>query len=329
VLLVWPHPLSDWKDSLELVEAVYLAIAREIVRQESLLVVCRDEPHRYHITDLLQRAGTMRDAVRLYIAPSNDTWARDYGPVAVSGVSGTLLLDFGFNGWGNRYPSELDNAITHTLYKAGAFGTVDYRRLPFILEGGSIDTDGRGTLLATTRCLIASGRNPGYDRQRLEHLFNELTGIDRVLWLDHGLLAGDDTDGHVDMLARFCSEDTIAYTRCEDPHDSHYRELDAMARQLGSFLNHEGQPYRLIPLPLPKAIIDGTGRRLPASYSNFLIINGAVLVPVYADPADTVALRRLATGFPGRRMVPIDCRALIRQFGSLHCATMQLPEGAL
>lgn len=198
-----------------------------------------------------------------------------------------------------------------------------------MLEGGSIDSDGSGTLLTTTHCLLESSRNPGFDRARLEAGLHELLGIERVLWLAHGELAGDDTDAHVDMLARFCSPGTIAYSSCSDPQDEHYAPLAAMEQQLQTFRTREGLPYELIPLPLPQPVRDAGGRRLPASYANFLIVNRAVLVPVYDDPADATALAALADCFPGRTIEPLNCLSLIQQNGSLHCATMQLPMGVL
>jgi agmatine/peptidylarginine deiminase len=157
----------------------------------------------------------------------------------------------------------------------------------------------------------------------------EYLGIERVLWLDHGELAGDDTDAHVDMLARLCDSETIAYLRCTDPEDVHSAPLAAMERQLRTFRTPAGTPYRLVPLPLPRAVHDSGGRRLPASYANFLVINGAVLLPVYDDPSDAVARERLQSCFPDRQVIPINSLTLIQQFGSLHCATMQLPAGVL
>jgi agmatine deiminase len=254
---------------------------------------------------------------------------RDYGPIAVSRGGRLVLHDFTFDGWGGKYPAALDNLASRALFEGGFFATDEFRQQQLVLEGGSIDSDGCGTLLSTTRCLLDSGRNPGFNRSRLEAWLGEHLGIARVLWLEHGELAGDDTDAHVDMLARFCSPDTIAYSCCDDLQDEHFAPLAAMEQQLQTFRTRDGQPYELVPLPLPEAIRDEHGRRLPASYANFLIINGAVLLPVYDDPADAVAQTALAACFPGRRVVPLNCLPLILQNGSLHCATMQLPVGVL
>ena len=236
------------------------------------------------------------------------------------------MLDFGFNGWGEKYGYELDNQITRRLYALDSFGQAPMQTVNLILEGGSIEVDGSGTLLTTARCLLAPTRNPGLTREQLEQQLKELLGITRILWLHHGYLAGDDTDSHIDTLARFCDRNTIAYMSCDDPADEHYAELKAMEKELKAFRAADGQSYRLVALPWPRAKLDEDGNRLPATYANFLVVNGAVLAPTYEDPADDTALARLKECFPDREIVPVNCLPLIYQFGSLHCVTMQLPE---
>ena len=329
VILTWPHAQSDWRDGLADIERVYRDISLAISRHERLLVICYDRLHRQHVNRLLDSAGVARCSVRYVIATTNDTWVRDYGPLSVLQETGPVLLDFVFDGWGGKYPAALDDRVCRQLCAAGVFGDRPCQRQALVLEGGSIDTDGAGSLLTTTRCLLGAGRNPGTDKVALETLFRERLGIDRIMWLDYGELRGDDTDAHVDMLARFCSPDTIAYTQCTDPSDEHHAVLAAMEQQLQTFRTGNGAAYTLIPLPLPRPVFNSSGQRLPASYANFLIINGAVLVPVYNDPADAVALDALTACFPGREVVAIDSLSLVQQNGSLHCATMQLPEGVL
>jgi agmatine deiminase len=329
VLLTWPHAATDWRDCLDAADASYIDMARAITRHTHLLIICHDTTHRDDVGRMLSRAGLDRRRTGFAVAPTNDTWVRDYGPLGVIADSGPRLLDFTFNGWGNRYAASLDNALNRTLHADGVFGRIGLETQALVLEGGSIEVDGRGTLLTTARCLVDAGRNPGENRASLERHFGELLGVDRVLWLEHGGLDGDDTDGHVDMLARFCDAGTLAYTQCRDTADSQYAELAAMERQLRGFRDRNGSPYRLVALPLPRPVLDAAGRRLPASYANFLVINGAVLVPVYDDPADRIACARLAACFPGREVIPVNCLTLVRQYGSLHCATMQLPEGVL
>ena len=198
-----------------------------------------------------------------------------------------------------------------------------------ILEGGSVESDGKGTLLTTRECLLSPNRNPHLDQAAIEQELARCLGADHFLWLAHGYLAGDDTDSHIDTLARLAPDDTILYVHCDDPEDEHFPALAAMEKELAAFRTKGGKPYRRLPLPWPKARFDGEGNRLPATYANFLIINHAVLVPTYRDPKDSEALAVVAEAFPGREVIGIDCLPLIFQHGSLHCITMQLPEGVL
>lgn len=328
VQITWPHADTDWADRLSAVEPVFAGIGAAISRRESLLVVCRDTGHRAHVLQRLSEAGAQLDRVQLGIAPSDDTWARDHGPVTVIENGQPLLLDFAFNGWGGKFPAERDNLLTHSLVSQGRFGTVPVEHVDFVLEGGSIESDGRGTLLTTSQCLLTPTRNPGLGRNEVEQRLRAYLGVQRFLWLDHGELEGDDTDGHIDTLARFCDPGTIAHVECSDKKDPQYLALTEMKNQLRKLRQETGEPYRLIPLPMPAAVF-ADGRRLPATHANFLVINEAVLLPVYGDPADAVAIERLAAAFPDRRIEPIDCREIIRQGGSLHCLTMQFPQGVL
>ena len=329
VMLTWPHAQSDWAPILHAVEPVFTAIAAAIARHEMVLIACHDESVRTQVASQLRAAGVPDARVRLHVAPANDTWARDHGPITVLCQSEPTLLDFEFNGWGGKYACELDNLITRQLHAQGAFGDAPLESVQLILEGGSIEVDGQGTLLTTTRCLLSSTRNPGRTRAQIETQLAALLGITRFLWLDNGYLAGDDTDSHIDTLARLCDASTIAYVACNDPADEHYAELQAMERELQAFRTAAGQPYRLVALPWPRPRFDSEGARMPATYANFLIINDAVLVPTYEDPADRVALERLRDCFPDREVIGIDCLPLIYQHGSLHCVTMQIPAGVL
>ncbi|MDZ7663096.1 agmatine deiminase family protein [Thiohalophilus sp.] len=329
VMLTWPHVESDWGPHLDEVEPVFAEIASQIARRESVLIVVTGTSHRQHVEQQLVRHSCLLTQVRFAIAPSNDTWARDHGPITVLVNGQPRLLDFTFNGWGNKHPADRDNAINRELQRQGPFGEIPLESLDFVLEGGSIDTDGEGSLLTTRNCLLNPGRNPELNQTQIEARLSTLLGVDRIFWLSHGYLAGDDTDSHIDMLARFCPDDTIAYMQCDDPDDEHYTELQAMQEELQHLHTSDGQAYRLLPLPWPAPIFNPAGERLPASYANFLVINGAVLVPQYGDSNDQQALSHLQTAFPDREIIGIDCRPLIEQFGSLHCLTMQFPEGVL
>ncbi len=328
VQLTWPHAQTDWAPMLGEITATYHEIAREISRRENLLIVAPEE------------AQPIINC-QLSIINSNDTWARDHGFITLTDDEGHhRLLDFCFNGWGEKFPAELDNAINRRLYdeglpplspadsppRAGGQSGNYVDCLDFVLEGGSIESDGRGTVFTTTGCLLAPHRNQPLTKEQIEERLKLELHAERILWIDHGNLTGDDTDGHIDTLVRICPEDTLLYMGCDDPEDEQYDELRLMEEQLKTFRTIDGRPYRLKKLPMPRPIYDGDDR-LPATYANFLIINGAVLCPTYAQPdLDAEALRIIGEAFPDREIVGIDCRSIIKQHGSLHCCTMQFPS---
>ena len=324
VLLAWPHENTDWRPRLECIERVTGEIARCISLHQPLTVVGPD-PGR--IREKLSRSGAFLERTRIFQVNTNDTWIRDFGPITVMAEGERILLDFGFNGWGLKFPADQDNRVSRRLRELGAWGNTRMETVGMILEGGSIESDGRGTLLTTAHCLLGPNRNPHLSRAGIEEMLMDLVGADRILWIENGYLAGDDTDSHVDTLARFCPGDTILYTSCDDPGDEHFEPLRAMALELEQFRTREGKPYRLIPLPWPAPCHDESGERIPATYANFLVLNGAVLVPTYGSGKDAAALEAIGRSFPGRRIEGIDCRTLLIEHGSLHCATMQIPEG--
>ncbi len=325
VLLTWPHEETDWAPMLDEVEGCFVSIAKAIAEREKLLIVCRE--HR-SLNEKLKECRS--ENIFLAEFPSNDTWARDHGPITVIIDGKITFYDFTFNGWGMKFAANHDNQITASLYQYGFFrNEVDYRNQQnLILEGGSIESDGMGTLLTTKDCLLSVNRNNHLTQFQIEQLLTELFGLRQVLWLSTGYLAGDDTDSHIDTLARFCDPQTISYVKCDDLKDEHFESLRVMEQELASFRTLDNQPYHLIPLPMADPVYDGE-IRLPATYANFLIVNGAVLVPFYNSPKDKIAAYQLAKAFPGREIIGIDCSALIKQHGSLHCVTMQFPEGVL
>ena len=299
VQLTWPHAGTDWAPMLEEITATYEEMAREIRKREYLLIVGE---------------------------PSNDTWARDHGFISlVDDQGGRRLLDFKFNGWGEKFPAELDNAINRRLYDEGKLEGDYIDCLDFVLEGGSIESDGQGTVFTTSCCLLAPHRNQPMSQAQIEARLKQVLCAERILWINHGHLTGDDTDGHIDTLVRICPDDTLLYIGCDDPEDEQYEDLRLMEEQLKTFRTLEGKPYRLVKLPMPRPILF-EGERLPATYANFLVINGAVLCPTYDQPdLDAEALRLIGEAFPDREIVGIDCRSIIKQHGSLHCCTMQFP----
>lgn len=324
VMMTWPHADGDWGPSLDAVYPVFAAIGREIAAREDLLSVCRSRGHALKLHELLRAHGARADRLRFALAASNDTWARDHGPLTTLQGDTPILNHFGFNGWGGKFEAGLDGAIVGRLHAQGAFGDAALETRGLVLEGGAIETDGAGTLLATRASVITETRNPGMTEGQIEARLGEWLGLDRFLWLDHGDISGDDTDGHVDTLARFADGQTIVHATAP-PGDPDHAGLAAMARQLAGFRTRDGRPYRLLPLPFPGVHRAADGRRLPATYANFLIVNGALLLPVYGVPQDTQAQAVLAQAYPGREIVPLDCRAIIEQNGSLHCLTMQFP----
>lgn len=330
VMLTWPHQHTDWAENLPAVEAVFWQLAAVILRYQALVVICHDQALQQHLQQQCSQRQFPLSQVFFAVIPSNDSWARDHGPVTVLNDQGqTVWLNFSFTGWGDKYPAQLDNQINDLLFGQAFIGVRAIERQDLVLEGGAIETDGRGTLLTTSRCLLHPSRNPGISQADLTTRLTELFGVRQILWLEHGSIPGDDTDGHIDMLARFAPDGQLLYQGCNDVSDAHFAELQQMAAQLQQFRNGVGEPFPLVALPWPQPVFDGRGQRLPASYANFLIINGAVLVPQYADAADDLAVAIIAAAFPGYDVIGIPCLPLIRQFGSLHCVTMQLPRGVL
>lgn len=323
VLIAWPHPRGDFGDRLAEVENTYRIIAETVSRYEPLVIVCRDGMHQAHIRHLLKAAD--KSALIFAQAPVNDIWVRDTAPLCIETEDGYRLVNFQFNGWGNKYPHQHDNALNERLAEQGLFGNTPLQNFTMVLEGGSVESDGQGTLMTTRQCLLNPNRNPELSEGEIAARLQQALGVEHILWVDQEHLDGDDTDAHIDTLARFCSPSSIAYCSCDDEEDKHYTALKNMEAQLQRFKRPDGSTYRLTPLPLPAAFFDEQGQRLPANYANFLIINGAVLVPNYNDPMDAIAMSRLASCFPHREIIAIPCRPLVHQYGSLHCMTMQFP----
>lgn len=330
VMLTWPHEHSDWKEQLTQVEPVFHQLTNTITQHQPVWIVAGTEATYTRLSAQYANNDHRAYPVSVFRIDSNDTWARDHGPISVychhanNSHEQLALCDFQFNGWGRKYSANHDNHINQALNAQKAFNAPLLDEHDWVLEGGSLETDGAGTLLTTEQCLLNSNRNPDKSRQEIEHYLEQTLGIKQVLWLTHGHLSGDDTDAHIDTLARFCNATTIAY--CAPPRDSndeHFVSLTKMQHELSALRTPLGQPYELIELPLPSPLFNG-GERLPATYANFLIINGAVLVPIYGVPEDQYALEQLHSAFPNDRIHAIDCRPIIEQFGSLHCLTMQI-----
>lgn len=322
IQLALPHPNTDWSANLLEVVFCYQNCIDLISRYETVLLLCHD------IQEAIRVFGNRwAGDVRYIEVAYNDTWCRDYGPITVEENGKHTILDFTFNGWGLKFPSDLDNQTTRHLWDRGLLNADRIATPDLVLEGGSIESDGAGTILTTTQCLTSPNRNRHLNKLGLEIKLTHFLGASRVLWLDHGALEGDDTDAHIDTLVRFCSKDTIAYVMPPKFKDPHVNALKRMEQQLKQFKQSNGSPYRLIGLPFPDPIFNDQGERLPATYANFLIINKAVIVPQYGVKQDEQAIQAIQKAFPYREIHGLYCRPLIEQGGSLHCISMQYPKG--
>jgi agmatine deiminase len=325
-LLAWPHDPTTWVSGVEHAEQAFAQLAAAISQAETVHLLVRDEAMERRASPLLSAAGA-RD-VRLHKIETADAWFRDYGPITVvkdqAGGRARLALDFVFNAWGGKYPelfadSNIPKALEPIL-------GIEAQQSDFVLEGGSIEGNGRGSLLTTEQCLLNPNRNPHMGRAEIEAMLRGSLGVTNILWLGEGI-AGDDTDGHVDDLTRFVRTDTILTAVQPDAQDPDHAPLAENLKRLRSLRDEEGRPFTVIELPMPAAVLSSAGERLPASYANFYIANGVVCVPVFGQVRDEEALKILARCFPDREIVPIRSEHVVEGLGSLHCVTQQVPAG--
>ncbi|WP_116124205.1 agmatine/peptidylarginine deiminase [Lewinella sp. IMCC34183] len=311
VFFVFPRRSGDWGTVLDAASAAMVRAANVVQRVCPTTLIVSDQTHFAPYAD--------RYTGEVLHLPTDDSWVRDSGPITVLD-GGPRLLDFTFNGWGGKFDARRDNELPQHIH-AALYPGADYRRVETVLEGGSIESDGRGTLLTTSRCLLSTGRNDFTTRAAAEVVLREQLGARRVLWLDHGELEGDDTDAHVDTVARFLDEETIAYVAPPPPTDPHHADFVALREELRTIATD----YRLVELPWAETLTSRVdGHRLPASYANFLISNGTLFLPTYGSRADQTALDILANE-SDYHIVGVDCRAFVEQHGALHCLTMQIP----
>ena len=326
VLFTFPRSRGDWGTHFTAVAEALIAAANAVYEVCPVLLIVSDEE------DFAPYEDRFRGEV-IHLR-TDDCWVRDYGPITTVFEERVLVLnDFVFNGWGNKFSAKYDTGIPQRLWRA-EFPESGYRAADLVLEGGSIESDGRGTILTTSKCLFAPNRNDWTEKATAEAVFADYFGTERTLWLERGALVGDDTDAHVDTLARFLAPDTIAYVQCTNESDEHYTELKAMEAELTATRTATGEPYHLVALPLPPAVHSADdNRRLPATYANFLISNGTLFLPTYFDDenpdhpghrTDQQAADRLrSTNL--YKVVPVNARPFLEQHGSLHCLTMQIP----
>ncbi|MEA2100076.1 MAG: agmatine deiminase family protein, partial [Campylobacterota bacterium] len=307
--IIFPHAKTDWIEYLQEAEENFIGIINAIIRYQKCLVVCDDikrvKPH-------------FKENKNLFFIEyeTDDTWARDSSALSIEENEEIKLLDFTFTAWGDKFEATKDNAMSRTISK---HYSCNLESIDFILEGGGVESNGVGTILTTSSCLLNKNRNKNLDSIQITKKLNQFFGATNILYLNHGYLAGDDTDSHIDTLARFIDEKTIIYVACENKEDEHYEELKLMEDELKNIAQTNN--YKLIPLPMTEAIYFEE-ERLPATYANFLFVNGAVLVPVYGVKEDQKALQIFEDNFKNRDIIPINCSTLIKQHGSLHCVTM-------
>ena len=297
LLVCYPHKSSDWQPYLDKVEEFYNEFIDIVAHYQEVWLICQEKPKK-----------SFKNTKYLF-AKTNDTWVRDFGPITVERDGKKELLDFTFNGWGLKFAANYDNLVNRKIFHT--------KKIGFVLEGGSIDSNGEGILLTTKQCLLEKNRNPHMNQAQIEEFLRNIFGLKKILWLESGFLEGDDTDSHIDILARFVSPNTIAYITCDEKDDIHYDELKKMEKEIKSF------GFETVALPWVGAKYY-EGQRVPASYANFVIINGAVIVPTYNDANDEEALKILRKIFRGRDVIGLDASILIREHGSIHCSCMNI-----
>jgi agmatine deiminase len=327
-LLTWPHQQSDWADRLDQIEALYVTLAKTIASHQNVAIVVFNASHQVHVAKLLSEHQVNLDACHFYTIPSNDTWIRDYGPLSVELDKQIFWKNFDFNAWGNKYPWQLDNQITALLYPYSEFNAYELLHTHWILEGGAIETDGYHTVLMNQPAVISESRNPGYSKQTIEEkLFHDL-GIQQCLWINAPSIPGDDTDGHIDNIARFINADTIVVHSIQDKKHPDFKVWKQLHHSLQGSSNIAGKPYNLVTLPQPVLNDTAQGSALPASYLNFLFINDALLLPVFDCEQDEIVIELMTNLLPERQILPVNSLALLEQGGGIHCATMQIPQNS-
>lgn len=318
--LSWPHNPATWPGKFEPIPGVYANLVETLARHERVRILAGGAEVMRQARDMVGRL----ENVELFDIPTNDCWMRDHGPTFLVGQTALepALVDWEYNAWGGKYPPfDLDNRVPTELARR-----LDRRRFApgIVLEGGAVDVNGKGTLLTTEQCLLNPNRNPNLSRAEIEQYLADYLAAPHVLWLAGGI-AGDDTDGHIDELARFVNPTTVVAAVESDPADENYAPLQDNLERLRGFRDQDGRPLDVIPLPMP-APIHHAGQRLPACYANFYIANGVVVVPQFNDPADAVAVQTLARLFPDRQVIGLPAVDLAWGLGAYHCITQQEPR---
>ncbi|RDU65423.1 agmatine deiminase family protein [Helicobacter sp. MIT 14-3879] len=309
IILAMPHKNSDWKPYLKQAQNKVIELIKHISRFEKVIVI-------YEFDNDIKNIQNLANVVFIKLK-TNDTWCRDFAPLSLVKNNKLILLDFIFNSWGMKYSANFDNLVSKEIFKANIFKNATFKQKNFILEGGSIDSNGE-VILTTSKCLLDYNRNK-LSKKKIEKKIKKYLNVSEIFWLDNGEIIGDDTDCHIDNLARFISKDTIVYLKCNDKKDYHYKPLCAMENELKKL------PFKIIPIPMPKPIFY-KNKRLPASYINFLFINNAILLPIFNDKMDKEVIAIFKGFLKDREIIPVDSRVFLRQGGGIHCLSMQFPS---
>ncbi len=329
-ILVWPHRYSDWTNMLNEVSACYLEMTHTISQVQNVIIIYFNQEHKLHINKLCNKYGCNMQQIIMIKVKTNDTWVRDFGPQLLLDEKEYQYLDLEFNAWGEQYVYHLDNLFSEALFKAAASRQCLYRRTPLIIEGGNLEFDSSATLLTNIACIKRNMKKENINNNELIDSIKYELSVKRVLTVDVPPLSGDDTGGHIDTLARFIDDDSIIYAACHDSDNPNYSCLLLLLAQLRTLTTKQGNPYRLIPLPLPKKLIKlDKDKFAPASYVNFVLINRGILIPMYDDEHDQLALDIFTSAYPDRKIIGINAIPLLKQSGSLHCATLHVPENVI
>jgi agmatine deiminase len=327
--LAWPHKAASWPGKFEPVSGIFIEMVRALVAGERVEILALSGQHARSIAAQLERAEVPLTRVGVHVLPTDDAWIRDHGPIFLRkdrnapGRPGAEIIatDWGYNAWGGKYPPwDRDDRVPTEI--AARLGVLVVEP-GMVLEGGSVDGDGEGTVLTTEACLLHPSRNPSLDQAAIETRLGDYLAAEKILWLGEGIV-GDDTDGHIDDIARFVAPGVVVAAVESDPADDNYRPLRANLERLRSLVDARGRRLRVLELPMPRALHE-QGQRLPASYANFYVGNAVVLVPVFDDPSDERALAVIRAAFPGRRAVGIRATDLVWGLGAFHCLTQQQP----
>lgn len=312
--IIFPHAKSDWVEYLDEAQDTFVNIINAVIKYQKCLVVCDD------IAGVKSRFEENKNLFFVEYQ-TNDTWARDCSALCIEDGSDIKLFDFTFTGWGNKFEASKDNAMTSAIKECY---DKEVAKADLILEGGGVESNGADTILTTSECMLNKNRNSSFTKEQMTKKLQDIFGMSKILYLNHGYLAGDDTDSHIDTLARFIDKETVMYVKCEDKNDEHYKELKLMEDELKTYAQR--YDFKLIALPMTDALYFDN-ERLPATYANFLFVNGAVLVPTYGVKQDEEVLKIFQKTFPTKEIAGINCFTLIKQHGSLHCVTMNFARG--